>query len=240
MNQKIPLSKRIERSLPPLAVEIIMDLLVPIRKTAFRVIKRRQLHGGTSRARQRRLREKFFETWCRGRGLDIGYGGDPVVAGAQGWDIEHGNAQYLHGLDRESFDFVYSSHTLEHLPNPGVALRNWWAVLKKGGYLILYVPHRDLFEKRRHLPSVNNPKHTYFFLLDHDDPPDTIGLTSFIRRLLPDSRIVKAGVYGDGASNADRVTPSPGEDSIEVVVHKESGSGAPAGTDVDGKASDTA
>jgi len=40
----------------------------------------------------------------------------------------------------ESFDYVYSSHTLEDMPYHEAVLLEWWRVLKPGGNLILYLP----------------------------------------------------------------------------------------------------
>jgi len=40
----------------------------------------------------------------------------------------------------ESFDYVYSSHTLEDMPYPAAVLMEWWRVIKPGGRLILYLP----------------------------------------------------------------------------------------------------
>lgn len=45
----------------------------------------------------------------------------------------------------QSLDFVFSSHLLEHIPNPGKALADWWRILKHGGHLVLYLPHADLY-----------------------------------------------------------------------------------------------
>ena len=98
---------------------------------------RPQCDGETSKARGRRIESGFFERYCSGEGLDIGYGGDLLKAGCVGWDWEHGDAQYLATVDDESFDFAYSSHTLEHLHDPAEALRNWFRVIRHGGYLIL-------------------------------------------------------------------------------------------------------
>ena len=72
-------------------------------------------------------------------GLDIGYGGDLVKPNAQGFDMEHGDAMKLPGISRKAYDFVYSSHTLEHMPNPDIGLLNWWDCVKPGGFLILTV-----------------------------------------------------------------------------------------------------
>jgi len=49
-----------------------------------------------------------------------------------------------------AYDFVLSSHMLEHSANPLGALAEWRRVLKPGGALILVVPHRDgTFDHRR-------------------------------------------------------------------------------------------
>ena len=43
----------------------------------------------------------------------------------------------------ESQDFVISSHVLEHFPDPIKALREWYRVIRKGGYIYMIVPHKD-------------------------------------------------------------------------------------------------
>jgi len=56
----------------------------------------------------------------------------------------------LKSVASESYDFVLSSHTLEHVANPLRALREWFRVLKEGGVLVLVVPHKDgTFDHRR-------------------------------------------------------------------------------------------
>ncbi|MFQ5994992.1 MAG: methyltransferase domain-containing protein [Acidiferrobacterales bacterium] len=190
------------------------------------ILGRRRSHGETHKARERREREHFFECYCQGQGLDIGYGGDPVVAEVTGWDFEHGDAQYLQGLEDESFDFVYSSHLLEHLTDCGLALRNWWRVLKPGGFLILLLPHRDLYEKKVRLPSRFNDDHKHFFLPDRDDPPDTIGLVPLLNRTLADLELIYCKTCDKGYVNPGTELPSEGEFSIEAVARKASSSGA--------------
>jgi len=174
----------------------------------------------TSKARARRMREGFFDTYCRGHGIDIGFGGDLVVEGFRGWDAEDGDATFLEGLDDEAFDTVYSSHCLEELPDPVTALRNWWRVLRKGGHLILYLPHRDLYEKRTKLPSRWNIDHKHFFLPFDDDAPDTIGVVPLIRRTLEGCEVVSVKVCDEGHTITDPEVHSDGEYSIEAVARK--------------------
>ena len=44
-----------------------------------------------------------------------------------------------------SWDAVFSSHLLQILGKPEQALKEWWRVIKPGGYLCLYLPHKDLY-----------------------------------------------------------------------------------------------
>ena len=186
----------------------------------FKFVGRFYNPGETTKAKKRRIKEGFFSSYCKGKGLDIGYGGDLLSKNCKGWDFEDGDAQYLKGLKNLTFDFVYSSHTLEHLRNPRVSIKNWWRVLKPGGYLILYLPHRDLYEKKKTLPSRWNQDHKHFFLLYEDDPPDTISIIHLIKKTLSNYKIVYAKECREGHTIKDPKTHSDGEYSIEVIVQK--------------------
>lgn len=55
------------------------------------------------------------------------------------------------------YDFVLSSHMLEHTANPLGALSEWRRLLKEGGALILVVPHRDgTFDYRRPVTTMQH------------------------------------------------------------------------------------
>lgn len=62
------------------------------------------------------------------------------------------------------FDCVFSSHLLEHIVDYRAALAEWWRVVKVGGSLILYLPHKDLY------PNIgqpgSNPDHKHDFVND--------------------------------------------------------------------------
>jgi ubiquinone/menaquinone biosynthesis C-methylase UbiE len=45
-------------------------------------------------------------------------------------------------LDDNSVDFVISSHVIEHFPDPIKALKEWYRVVKPGGYLYIIAPRR--------------------------------------------------------------------------------------------------
>jgi SAM-dependent methyltransferase len=53
-------------------------------------------------------------------------------------------------LDDNSVDFVISSHVIEHFPEPIKALKEWYRVVKPGGYLYIIAPHKErTFDKER-------------------------------------------------------------------------------------------
>lgn len=113
------------------------------------------MSGATSLALPRRLRDpRYAETYFVGRGIDIGAGPDGLGrsytwphATIREWDMADGDATTLPGIAPETFDFVYSSHCLEHLDDPGRALSRWEEVVKPGGYLVIVVPDFEMYER---------------------------------------------------------------------------------------------
>lgn len=66
-------------------------------------------------------------------------------------------ATELTGISSASYDFVASSHTIEHTANPLKALGEWRRVTRPGGYLVLVVPdkHRT-FDWRRPITEMGH------------------------------------------------------------------------------------
>ena len=63
----------------------------------------------------------------------------------------------LRSVPTESYDFILSSHMLEHTANPLRALKQWAERLRVGGGLILVLPHRDgTFDHRRPVTSLQH------------------------------------------------------------------------------------
>ena len=66
-------------------------------------------------------------------------------------------ASNLTPIASDSYDFVLSSHCIEHLANPLQGLHEWLRVLKAGGLLLLVVPHKDgTFDHRRPVTTLEH------------------------------------------------------------------------------------
>jgi predicted SAM-dependent methyltransferase len=123
----------------------------------------------TSKARPR------LSKFCRGNGIDLGYGGDPIVPSAITMDLPSpytkvgahaqnlaGDARDLYWLKDNVLDYVYSSHLLEDFSSKETAavLREWLRVIKVGGVLVLYGPDQQAYLACcREKGNVPNPGH---------------------------------------------------------------------------------
>ncbi|MDH3981279.1 MAG: methyltransferase domain-containing protein [Kiritimatiellaceae bacterium] len=118
--------------------------------------------------------------YTRGQGLDIGCGPfkafDHFIgvdnghhAKEFGWeihpDVSVTDATDLRVFASQSMDFVFSSHLLEHIEDTDAALKEWWRVIKPGGYLVLYLPDKSQYPNMGE-PGAN-PDHKHDF--HHDD-----------------------------------------------------------------------
>lgn len=92
--------------------------------------------------------------FCRGHGLDVGAGQWPLPRSIP---IEASEGLDAMALPEGPFDYIFSSHCLEHLPNPVAALEHWITRIRPGGVLFLYLPHPDM---EYWLPQ-NNRKHLH-------------------------------------------------------------------------------
>lgn len=81
------------------------------------------------------------QKFCRGLGLDVGANKWPLYGAIPVELMDGGDAMHL---PKGEFDFVFSSHCLEHLENPVAALEHWKTRIKSGGVLFLYLPHPDM------------------------------------------------------------------------------------------------
>ena len=85
------------------------------------------------------------------------------------WDLPDGDAQYLAGVPDGTYDFLHSSHCLEHMVDPGIAMANWVRVVRGGGYLVITIPDEELYE-HLHWPSRFNGDHKWSFTIYRGAP----------------------------------------------------------------------
>src|SRR5437867_5758022 len=82
----------------------------------------------TSKCEEMRRNRGDFDNYLKGEGIDIGAGEDVLKIPngmVRPWDVPDGDAQLMAGVPDNSYDFVYSSHCLEHMRDVTQALTNW-------------------------------------------------------------------------------------------------------------------
>jgi SAM-dependent methyltransferase len=192
----------------------------------------------TSKAVMRRLHDSRFATrYFVGEGVDIGSGPDPLgqyreffplMAGCRPWEMADGDAQFMGGAADNAFDFVHSSHCLEHMVEPSIAFSNWLRVLKPRGYMVLVVPDEDLYEQGV-FPSTFNDDHkwTFTILKKSSWSPRSVNVVDLMRRFSDQAEVLKierldATFRFDGAPGRrfDQTLTPVGECAIEVVLQK--------------------
>jgi len=117
--------------------------------------------------------------YCEGCGIDLGCGAEKIRREAigidAGMDLIHANIQKdwrdlsavnikqivtdLSMFETSSFDYVYTSHFLEHLDDPQLMLAEMCRVVRPYGYLVIYLPDRVLYTEP-------NPEHKTMWKMD--------------------------------------------------------------------------
>jgi SAM-dependent methyltransferase len=188
----------------------------------------------TSKAIMRRMHDWRFS--CRyfiGTGIDIGSGGDslskysgffPLMHKVYDWDLPQGDAHYMQGVDDNSMDFVHSSHCLEHMYDPKLAVNNWIRILRPGGHMVLLVPDEDLYEQG-HWPSIYNLDHktTWTIHKSHTWSPTGVNCTEFFSQF-KQIRILKIelldATFDYKITNQDQTLTPIGECAMEIILQK--------------------
>jgi SAM-dependent methyltransferase len=143
-----------------------------------------------------------------GSGIDIGCGPDPVTPDVRRFDIKDGDANDITKYVHEQFDFVYSSHCLEHMRKPREALTGWWKLVKVGGHLFFTVPDEDLYEQGV-FPSRFNHDHKATFTIFKAESWSPVSIN--VRDLaasLPNARLISL-VLQDHGYDRTIIAPKP-------------------------------
>lgn len=171
-----------------------------------------------------------------GRGIDIGGKPDPLTLYAELfplmgdvkiWDLEDGDARFMAGVPDDTYDFVHSSHCLEHLDDPEEGLRNWLRITRPGGFVIVMIPDEDLYEQGV-FPSTFNLDHrrTFTIYKEKSWSDRSVNVLNMLSRIGPAARIEKIellnGSYRYELPRFDQTSTPIGECAIEFVVRKAS------------------
>jgi ubiquinone/menaquinone biosynthesis C-methylase UbiE len=122
----------------------------------------------------------LFLDYCKGNGIDVGFGGDPIVPTAITIDLSKpyaetgkspqnlkGDGRNLYWFNDNTLDYVYSSHLLEDFIDTKEVLQEWIRVLKPNGYLLLLLPDEQrcrVYFRKSCKPYNEHHKHEDFSL----------------------------------------------------------------------------
>lgn len=191
----------------------------------------------TSKAVMRRIHDNRFATrYLVGHGIDIGCGDDsigqykeffPLMESVMPWDLKDGDAQYMGSLPEKQFDFVHSSHCLEHLKDPLVALSRWCSLLKPEGHLVVLIPEEDMYEQG-YWPSRFNGdhKHTFTILKQKSWSPVSINLLDLLPLVPSYMQVVRLEVLdatyfrSPKLKGVDQTQCITGECAIEFIMRR--------------------
>lgn len=188
-----------------------------------------------SKSIARRLGDSnFSQRYFVGVGVDIGGKPDPLclyaelfsgIKSVKTWDWEDGDAQNMATVADGSFDFVHSSHCLEHLVEPLAGLKNWLRIIRPGGYLVITVPDEDLYEQGV-FPSTFNKDHKWTFTIYKECSwsDRSINIIDMIKSLGEVAELVRleqlSSTYRFDFPRYDQSLTPVGECGIEFVIRK--------------------
>ena len=147
--------------------------------------------------------DAFVKQYLQGKVIDISAGNDLVCEYAERFDLENGDANVITRYRQiKSYDCVHSSHCLEHMHDPVAALKEWWALVKPGGYLVIVVPDEDLYEQGI-WPSIFNKDHKATFTLKTHQSwsPVSFNIENLVRDLR-DAEILSVALHDAGYNYA--------------------------------------
>lgn len=138
----------------------------------------------------------LVKRYCAGIGCEIGPGANPQTDPASTYFVDR-HRTYMNlainvdvvadasslPFSSESLDFLVSSHVLEHCPDTLAALEEWLRVLKRGGRLVLRLPHGlRTFDRGRAFTTLEHHIQDYE---DHVDSTDRTHWEEFARISIP-------------------------------------------------------
>ena len=190
-----------------------------------------------SKSIKRRYNSGLFHTrYFLGHGVDIGGGPDPLeqyvecfsrMRSVRTWDLKDGDAQYMESVPDGKFDFVCSSHCLEHMVDVKIAFKNWIRVTKPGGFLVITIPDEDLYEQG-FWPSRYNSDHKWTFTIGKKESwsPKSINLLEMLMEFADEVEVEKLELMRSmfretlAEKKVDQTMGPVAESCIEMILRK--------------------
>lgn len=187
-------------------------------------------------AKRRFYNGNFHNKYFNGNGIDIGGKPDPfsqyigvfpLVRDVKIWDLEDGDAQFMNNCNDEQYDFLVSSHCLEHMNNVEEALSNWIRIIKPGAYIIITVPDEDMYEQQN-WPSKYNNDHKWTFTIQKSKSWSNKSINIFELLIKFQDKIEVEKVekisefYNYNLSVTDQTLNPNVESAIEFIIKKKS------------------
>jgi SAM-dependent methyltransferase len=161
---------------------------------------------GNEATKTREIWTDDVKSLFKGSGLDIGAGEDLIHLSARPFDKAQGDANRIDEFLSEQFDYVFSSHCLEHMHNPADAILRWWRLVKVDGHLVVIVPDEDLYEQG-FWPSLLNEDHKATFRISETTwSPVSYRIQDLIATL-PNSRLISLERQDQGYNYAFLTQP---------------------------------
>ena len=188
----------------------------------------------TTKSKNRRLKDnRFKDKYFVGNGIDIGCDRDCLdqhkdlftnIISVRPWDLPDGDAQFMEGVEDNTYDFVVSSHCLEHINDPIEAFKNWIRICKPGGHIVITVPEEDLYEQGHYPFKFKGDHKTSWTIYKKTSwSPRSYNVISMLTDLIDQIQIIKIELLDEHYvyTDIDRdQTHGPAECAIEFIVKK--------------------
>ena len=188
----------------------------------------------TTKSKNRRLKDnRFKDKYFVGNGIDIGCDRDCLdqhkdlftnIISVHPWDLPDGDAQFMESVEDNTYDFVVSSHCLEHINDPIEAFKNWIRICKPGGHIVITVPEEDLYEQGHYPFKFNGDHKTSWTIYKKTSwSPRSYNVISMLTDLIDQIQIIKIEILDEHYvyTDIDRdQTHGPAECAIEFIVKK--------------------
>ena len=102
------------------------------------------------------------------------------------------------------------------MTDPKKSLKDWWKLVKPGGFMITVVPHEDLYEQFN-WPSIFNNDHKATFRMRKDSTWSPVSIDIVAESIaLPNSKLIEERLYDE---NYDYDLLFPRGKQQKIIVH---------------------